>query len=223
MSESRRPGVGIRRWLKARLDRHRQPSGFPPWIDAGFAREHGLQERWNAWHVPRFAREHPLRPEACRRLITAPWSWYFEAFDPGTRRIAVEIRYPFLDLRVVEYVLALPPVPWSVDKHLLRVAMRGMLPDVIRKRPKSPLAANPLLAHLRRTGGDQIDRFEAVPELEGVVDRKAIPSIAEASNGVEAESIVRPYCLNHWLRREDIRQRTAKERSHVERTVVSAG
>ena len=223
MAGSRRPGLGLRRWVKRRFNLYAPRSGFPVWIDPGFSETHGLRARWHAWHDQPLTREHPLRPEAYRRLVTAPWAWYFEAFDPGGSGVAIELRYPFLDLRVVEYLLALPPIPWCVDKHLLRVAMRGMLPDVIRNRPKAPLAGNPLMAHLQRSGGEAVDRFEARPELAGFVNREAIPRIAEAASGDEAVSILRPYCLNNWLRREDVRARTAKEISHDRRAVVSAG
>jgi asparagine synthase (glutamine-hydrolysing) len=115
--------------------------------------------------------DHPLRPEAHRRLATAPWSWYFESFDPGVMRVPVEGRYPFLDLRLVNYLLAIPPLPWCIDKEILRETMRGTLPDAIRLRRKAPLAGDPLHAHLGGREGKNIWRD------------------------------VRPLCLNHWLRR----------------------
>jgi len=40
--------------------------------------------------------------------------------------------------------LSLPSYPWCVDKTVLREAMRGRLPDVIRLRPKTALAGDPL-------------------------------------------------------------------------------
>lgn len=54
---------------------------------------------------------------------------------------AVEVRVPFADHRIIEYVFN---VPWSikfeggVEKALLRHAMEGVLPDYILHRKKSP-------------------------------------------------------------------------------------
>jgi asparagine synthase (glutamine-hydrolysing) len=56
----------------------------------------------------------------------------------------VEGRYPFLDHRVVEFAAALPPtLKMKVldQKHLLKQAARGLIPESIRKRPKQPYRA----------------------------------------------------------------------------------
>jgi asparagine synthase (glutamine-hydrolysing) len=200
-----------------------RPPEFPQWIQPAFAKEHDLRSRWDAWHMSEPPYEHPLRPEAHGRLTAAPWAWYFEAFDPGVSRVPVELRYPFLDLRVVEYLLALPPVPWCVDKHLLRVAMRGMLPEVIRNRPKAPMSGDPLTAHLRNTGSERLDGFDPAAELAAFVDRRAIPPVSTAGNAEYAALVLRPYCLDQWLRRTDVRPVRAKESAHGWRAVVHAG
>ena len=220
---SRRPGLGIRRWLKRRFGGAARPPEFPRWIHPAFAKEHDLLSRWNAWHMLEPPCQHPIRPEAHGRLTIAPWAWYFEAFDPGVSRVPVELRYPFLDLRVVEYLLALPPIPWCVDKHLLRVAMRGMLPDVIRNRPKAPMGGDPLTAHLQKTGSERIDGFEPGAELAGFVQRSAIPPISAARDADYTALLVRPYCLDQWLRRTNVRPVRAKESAHGWRTVAHAG
>jgi asparagine synthase (glutamine-hydrolysing) len=57
---------------------------------------------------------------------------------------AVEGRYPFLDHRVVEFAAALPPrLKMKVldQKHLLKQAAHGLVPESIRKRPKQPYRA----------------------------------------------------------------------------------
>ena len=147
------------------------------------------------------AADHPLRPQAYRRLAKAPWSWYFESFDPGVTRIPVEGRYPFLDVRLVSYLLAIPPIPWFIDKQLLRVAMRVVLPDPVRLRPKAALAGDPLRAQLREANVQWLDRFDATPELARFVDRTAVPQLAGGCDGHDPWLHVRPLCLNYWLRR----------------------
>ena len=52
-------------------------------------------------------------------------------------RHAVELRHPYRDRRLVEYVLALPAYQLyyqGIFKHVLRTAMRGILPETIRLR-----------------------------------------------------------------------------------------
>ena len=52
----------------------------------------------------------------------------FEQENAGATHFPLEMRYPFLDLRIVNYLLALPPFPWCFNKMLLREAMAGRLP-----------------------------------------------------------------------------------------------
>ena len=75
-------------------------------------------------------------------------SHIFELESAGVTHCPVEVRHPFFDLRVVNYLLALPPFPLFFEKRLLREAVAGRLPESIRSRRKSPLAGDPLLALL---------------------------------------------------------------------------
>jgi len=57
---------------------------------------------------------------------------------------SVEGRYPFLDYRVVEFASKLPPnLKMKVldQKHLLKRAFDGLIPDSILRRPKQPYRA----------------------------------------------------------------------------------
>ncbi len=69
----------------------------------------------------------------------------FEQENPGVTRCPVEVRHPFLDLRVVNFLLALPPFPLFFEKQLLREAVAGRLPESVRTRRKTPLAGSPLV------------------------------------------------------------------------------
>ena len=78
-------------------------------------------------------------------VLAAPvWPHAFESVDPNTTGLTVELRYPLFDARVVSFALSLPSYPWCVAKTVLREAMRGRLPDVIRLRPKTALAGDPV-------------------------------------------------------------------------------
>ena len=197
----RRPSLGLRAKLESRRHDGRAVAGYPRWLDAAFARRLRLPARWEALSGRRTTPSpHPRRPEAYRRLTSVLWSSCFEWSDPGVTGVAVEVRYPFLDVRLVGYLLAIPPIPWCHDKTLLRVTMRGMLPEPVRLRPKTPLAGDPLQAHLRRPRGEWVDRFAPTPELSRYVDRKAVPPVTgSVCERDDSWANLRPLCLSHWL------------------------
>jgi asparagine synthase (glutamine-hydrolysing) len=195
-----RPPFGVRRALRKWFgDAPAVTLPYPGWLNRTFEERYGLRARW-ARHGAHTA-SHPLRPDAYRKMTMPLWPSYFESWDPGVTRVAIEGRYPFLDVRLVEYLMAIPPMPWCVNKQILRESMRGRLPDAIRRRPKTPLAGDPLVAHVMKSGSARLDGFEAAPQLAAYVERSVIPSLA----GLDQDNAwlnVRPLCLNHWLKEE---------------------
>ncbi|MDF1742798.1 MAG: asparagine synthase (glutamine-hydrolyzing) [Gimesia sp.] len=79
---------------------------------------------------------------------------------------SVEGRFPFLDYRVVEFASRIP-VRFKMnglnEKFLLKHAMRDLIPDSIRKRPKQPYRAPD--AHSFIDTDKQKARFEYVSQL----------------------------------------------------------
>jgi asparagine synthase (glutamine-hydrolysing) len=196
----RRPGIGIR----DKLRKWRRPSekspAHPPWLNVDFARRIGPRVQYEHLISSQRMKSHRLRPQAYRRLISAPWGWCFESSDPGVTGMPVETRYPFLDRRIVEYLLAIPPIPWFLGKTLLRETMRGTLPEKVRHRPKTALPADPLRAHLKAASHLEWESLPPVAELARCVDRAAVPPMAGASDE-DPWLNVRPHCLNYWLTR----------------------
>jgi asparagine synthase (glutamine-hydrolysing) len=155
-----------------------------------------LRERWEQVHALEQPAVHPVRPEAHSRLCHAPWSWYFETSDAGVTGVPIEIRYPFLDVRLVSYALSIPPIPWCVNKHILRVAMRGVLPDAVRLRPKAPLGGDPLHVGLEQMR--DWPRRDPAPELASYVNTRLAP-ITDRYHGADPWLNVRPLCLSYWF------------------------
>jgi len=89
---------------------------------------------------------HPLHPNAFRGLHSGYWASVHETEDAGCTGVTLETRAPLLDLRILRFLLRLPPVPWCINKELTRRAMKGGLPDKVLVRPKSPLLEDPLQA-----------------------------------------------------------------------------
>jgi asparagine synthase (glutamine-hydrolysing) len=131
------------------------------------------------------------------------WAGLFEACDAGLTRVPIEVRHPFFDLRLLNFLLALPTLPWCCDKQLLREAGRDILPDAVRLRRKSPLPADPLIALLDRPEAAWVDRFEAVPELGRYVVRKRVPVVLGEKDPWRAWIHLRPLSLNFWLQQRN--------------------
>lgn len=141
------PPVGlrtaIRRW------RWRPPSS-PSWLSPDFVHRADLLERWRF-----FCDEN--RPSSVlfprhRNLQKVFWSMVFDLYDPGWTGTALESAHPLMDLRMMRLFLRLPPIPWCVQKHVHREAARGVLPERLIARPKTPLAADPVRAAIARRG-----------------------------------------------------------------------
>lgn len=78
--------------------------------------------------------------------------------DKMTMATSVEARVPFLDHKLVEYVLAIPQsvkVPEFRTKYLLKKAVRGLIPDEIIDRPKQGFAV-PVTEWFQRELGERI-------------------------------------------------------------------
>jgi asparagine synthase (glutamine-hydrolysing) len=78
--------------------------------------------------------------------------------DKMTMATSVEARVPFLDHKLVEYVLSIPQsvkVPEFKTKYLLKKAIRGIVPDEIIDRPKQGFAV-PVPEWFQRELGDRV-------------------------------------------------------------------
>ena len=195
------PKIGLRAHLRSR--RRRDNQHLPAWINPDLAARLDLAGRYERSQGVRPS-AHRLRPEAWLSLTSTYWPHFFEANDPGATRLPVEHRYPYFDLRVLTYLLSIPPLPWCDHKEIVRSAMKGLLPEQVRQRPKSYVAGNPLRELLRREESSWVDRFEAVPELARYVVRKRIPSVFGESDDEEITTNLRPLSLNYWLRNRDV-------------------
>jgi asparagine synthase (glutamine-hydrolysing) len=196
------PRPGVRTWLRTRRGMRRHwPAAVPPWVAPEFASRVALEERvaaQNAWHPS----HHPLRPEAHKELAAPLWPDLFAGYDPGETGVPVEVRHPYFDLRVVRFLLSVPPVQWYNDKGLLRIGMRGRLPERLLRRPKSPLVDDPLAVRLRAGGPDWLGGRTVSDAVRPWVDPDRVPRIAGGRSPDEPQRLwedLRPLVLSLWL------------------------
>ncbi|GAA2142818.1 asparagine synthase (glutamine-hydrolyzing) [Kitasatospora kazusensis] len=94
--------------------------------------------------MPRLAGEtgHEARMREVTYLNLTRWeNFLLDRKDRLSMAAGLEVRVPFTDHRLVEYVYNTPWAMKSFDgreKSLLRAAMRGLLPDSVLERRKSP-------------------------------------------------------------------------------------
>jgi len=190
-------GASLR--LKALFRRGSGAPAIPRWVAPDFAKRVGLEARWEERIDFRVVPAHPLLPKGHASLSLPHWSRMFELENSGVTRCPVEVRHPFLDLRIVDYVLALPPFPWIFEKKLLREAMSSRLPEAIRLRRKTPLEGDPLVKKLQERDGKPLDKVHWSEEMKQFVDFKALPILRGQRDSERASVDVRPLCLNLWL------------------------
>lgn len=196
----RLPPIGIRTQLKKLLPRQPRSQSWirPPWLNSTLATRLNLAERYQSLSLAQQKIPvHPTRQEAYRNLRSPTLTSIFENYDPGITGYPVEMRYPYLDLRLVNYLLAIPPLPWFVHKQLLRRAMVGLLPDAVRLRPKTPLAGDPVAALLQHPSSQWLNQIGYHTRVSDYVDVDLISSF-----GADCESFrikLRLFSLSHWF------------------------
>ncbi|HEX9937536.1 MAG TPA: asparagine synthase-related protein, partial [Longimicrobium sp.] len=196
----RLPRPGVRTWLRRNAPPPATP--LPEWIDPAFARRVGVRERMEAQRAAPLP-AHPTRPEACAMLAEPLWPHLFATLDPGATGIPLELRHPFFDVRLIRFLLSVPPAQWYNDKGLLRMGMKGRLPPAVVRRPKAPLPQDPLEVRRRAHGPGWLDGRTLGPEVEPWVDVARVPAVAGGRAPGDGEPLwlnLRPLSLSVWLR-----------------------
>jgi asparagine synthase (glutamine-hydrolysing) len=199
LANRKSPWPGIRRRAENLFREDPNALTLPSWIAPDFARRTNAEARWKEQTQFSADERHPLLPSGHRSLALPHWAHLFENENPGVTRQPVEVRHPFMDLRVVEFLLALPPYPWFFEKKLLRDAMVGRIPEIIRSRPKTPLAGTPLVEMLGRPQAKWVDQVKWGEEVTRFVSPSAIGSLVKERRAGKAYVNIRPLCLSLWL------------------------
>jgi asparagine synthase (glutamine-hydrolysing) len=172
---------------------------YPGWLAPTFQKQQHLPERWLELQQTR-KNTHPLHPIGHRGLSSEFWSSIFESDDAAWTGAALEMRAPFLDQRVIRYLLRLPPVPWCMHKELLRQTMRGLLPERIRARPKLPLLGDPLRIHAESGSWSPLGLSEPASKMRMFVDWDQLSPTLVGAQSSDLWSDLRPVSLNYWLK-----------------------
>jgi asparagine synthase (glutamine-hydrolysing) len=191
------PWLGVARRVQGLFGREGGGSRIPPWINLEFVKRTRLAERWKERNEFLGGGDrHVTRPKAHASMLSPLWSGLFESDDPGVTHYPLEVRYPFLDLRMVGYLLAIPVFPWIYKKRLVRDAMLNKLPEGLRQRPKTPLSGDPIRTKIRERGTDSITNLPLSTHAAEFVNPTRLANSYGRMGGEE----IRAYCLDKWLR-----------------------
>jgi asparagine synthase (glutamine-hydrolysing) len=180
---------------------------FPKWVSPTLVEQLKLKERALQWRELPPDRPHPVLPRGHASLSLPQWPNLFEMQSPGVTKAPVELRHPFLDLRVVNFLLALPPFPLYMEKKLLRDVLAARVPESVRNRKKTPLAGDALTQHLRQPDTPWLNNVAWVKEIEAYVDTAELERVIREDKKIynseskfnRINTSVRPICLNFWL------------------------
>ncbi len=193
------PQIGFRTALKHWLRPTRpQPFGFS-WLNPDLVKRLDLPARWGERAL--FA--NPLlNPRGLARAVlkSSRLANCFRQYDPGLTSCLLEVRYPFCDVRLVNYLLAIPVLPWCLRKELFRVALRGKVPETVCGRPKTPLNRDPFRVLAEQGGLDSLDRASPAPRLNRYVKPEGLDLASVNADLDNLWTNVRPRKLNAWLR-----------------------
>jgi asparagine synthase (glutamine-hydrolysing) len=185
----------LRRWFR---QSHTQLD-YPPWFDSQFAEEQHLRERWLELQEPPKP-THPFHPVGYSALASNFWSSVFDQEDAGWMGAPVELRAPFLDQRLLRYLLQVPPIPWCADKELLRFAMRGRLPEEIRSRPKTPLLGDAISIFVENGSWSPVPLPVQNRALRAFVNWQRLDATVRRARASNLWTCLRAVSLNYWLK-----------------------
>jgi len=175
-------------------------AGYPRWLNAAFESRLKLRQRWEKLSGATTPPEHPLHPQAYESLHSGYWASVLETEDAGWTGVPLELRAPLLDLRLLRFLLRLPPVPWCVNKALTRRAMANKLPDAVVQRPKTPLVDDPL-SHCELPAGWAADvSLDHRGRLEMFVNWDKWCETLSGPKGSLSWLSLRPVSLLYWLK-----------------------
>ena len=184
-----------RNWRRPSIERS---YGYPNWINPDLEAALHLRERWEAAWLTNITSDHRLHALAYASLSAPDWTTSLEYLSLPKDIHLPFVTMPFLDLRVVSFILTLPPLPWFKKKYLIRQAMQDDLPLEVLQRAKTPLGLI-LSSLLKQPSSSWVDHWKAAPELHHYVRRERIPPVSGNVRPSEAYLNMRPLLLNNWI------------------------
>lgn len=131
---------------------------LPPWLNRDLVFRTHLKERLQR-RPDRRRYSSPVRQESYDSFRHGWLTYCLETLDRAWARHGVEVRHPFHDLRLIEFLISIPEDQrrrGDEIKFVLRRAMRGLAPRVVlARREKADFTAISVQA-FQNTGGERL-------------------------------------------------------------------
>jgi asparagine synthase (glutamine-hydrolysing) len=182
---------------------------YPTWLEKSFESRLDLRARWNRYvNNVIDSSVHPVRPKAYESFTGPLWAPLFEGFDAANTSAPLVVSHPYVDVRLLRYLLSVPALPWCRSKYLLRRAMRGALPAAVLQRPKSPLTSDPAWEWAR---GAPLPPVIPSPGLATYVRTDLVSNAWQSPRLFRANLRVRS--LSQWLNNLEAQANSKKRRA----------
>jgi asparagine synthase (glutamine-hydrolysing) len=192
-------GTGLRGRLRRFGTAESAVGALPPWLRSDFVVRLNLQDRLAELNRG-YPKDHPLHPRGYDALSGGYWSSVLGEEDAAWLGVPLERRSPFLDTRLLRFLLRVPPVPWCMQKELLRQTMRGLLPEEVRTRRKAPILHSPFALQADRLKWSPLPLPSPHPILADLVDWTKLEATLLGSPGCQGWDDLRPVSLNSWVK-----------------------
>jgi asparagine synthase (glutamine-hydrolysing) len=189
--------TGARRLLRVGDDQDLPE--FPLWLNPEFARRMDLPGRWQLMNSANKSR-HEFNPRAYELANDLSVASALEVVDATWTGCPLEFRWPFMDRRLVRFMLRTPPVPWAMDKYLLRRSQVGILPVEILDRPKTPLQGDSLLLHARAGDWNPVPSERPPDCIQQHVNWALLVEQLKKTQDESLHQHLRPVALARWLK-----------------------
>ena len=190
---------GFRKKLRRLAGAKDETEKLPSWLDEEFTKRGRVEADENLREHPQLD-EHPLHPDAYRALHRGYWASVHESEDAGCTGVPLESRAPLLDLRLLKFLLRVPPVPWCVNKELCRRAMKGGLPGRVLTRRKAPLLEDPLELCWQRDGWRPDPGKNPPKMMHEFVKWRSWLTTLESAKGYFRYECLYPLSFSLWLK-----------------------
>jgi asparagine synthase (glutamine-hydrolysing) len=192
-------GMGLRSVWRGRPAPPPWRPPLPDWVDESLARRVNLSQRWEAWW-----RAYQAADDPDRQLALTGLQRHMEALEILDKPVVA--RYPFLDLRLVEFVARAPNF-LRADKRILREAMLGKLPESVRTRPKTTAHGDSVRKLVTRSKLANWDGVSGLPSFVRADAYQRAWNRYRAGEGRETTwtswLMLHPVALANWLKQQE--------------------
>ncbi|MCU4743566.1 asparagine synthase (glutamine-hydrolyzing) [Natronoglomus mannanivorans] len=195
-----------------------------PTVDAAFADRIGLQSRYRELTAGGSVFRRSARRTQHRSLTAGTNAANFETSDLTNAAFGIETRYPFTDIRLLEFSLAIPPSQQLKDgwtRSILRRSLDDLLPEKIQWRPWKTMMNEGFWNALSR----EDERLRAIVDDPGPLDRyldttaleETYERFSDDPSSRDARALWRALSLSVWLDDSD----SATSKKIPDRSVVN--